>query len=511
MTDKSLPAGTTLLLKGGRTLTPGADWHDPPCADIAIAGDKIVGISAGYQAYEDRIVEVIDARDHLVLPGFVNAHYHSHDVLAKGTLEEVPLETWRLYALPPQYPPRSAEEIYARTLLGALECLRSGMTTIQDMLTLYPYDERHMDAVMKAYDQVGIRVIFALQYADRKGIETVPFWKETFPAELHPLLSTSTEPERQLDLIGHFETTRLKAPSPPRVSWALGPSSPERCSTAILQRTMELARRYDLPVYTHIYESRGMVVQARLTIPEYSGQLIRRLAEEGVLDPRLNFAHSVWLSPAEIELLAEHGAGVVLNPQGNLKMKCGIAPIRALQDAGVRIGLGCDNCSCSDAQNMFVAMKLFTLLAAISDPIPGPPQAIAALRAATEAGADGARLGQTLGRIAPGFKADLTLIDLKDPTFSPMNSVARQLVHIEAGRGVRHVIVDGKVVVRDRRLITIDETAIYEAVNAVMPEFRRDFVAISERVARLQPFLDRAHRQIMAAELDIERLPFGSN
>jgi 5-methylthioadenosine/S-adenosylhomocysteine deaminase len=511
MAEDAIPTGATLLLKGGRALTPAADWHDPPRVDIAIAGDKIAGISPDYRTEGQQSPEVIDARDFLVLPGFVNAHYHSHDVLAKGTLEEVPLETWRLYALPPQYPPRSAEEIYARTLLGALECLRSGMTTIQDMLTLYPYQERHMDAVMKAYDQVGIRVIFALQYADRKGIETIPFWKDTFPVELHPLLSTSTEPERQLDLIGHFESTRLKAPPQPRVSWALGPSSPERCSTAIMQRTMELARRYDLPVYTHIYESRGMALQARLTIPEYSGLLIERLAKEGVLDPRLNFAHSVWLTPAEIDMLAEHRAGVVLNPQGNLKMKCGIAPIRLLQNAGVRIGLGCDNCSCSDAQNMFMAMKLFTLLAAVSDPIPGPPQAIAALRAATEGGADGARLGHAIGRIAPGFKADLTLIDTKDPTWSPMNSAARQLVHIEAGRGVRHVIVDGKVVVRDRELATLDEDTIYEAVNAVMPEFRRDFAVISQRVAKLQPYLDRAHRQIMSAELDIERLPFGSN
>ena len=466
---------TTLLLKGGLALAPNTDWHDPPQADIAIAGDKIVGVCAGYRLGDLRNVAVIDARDHLVLPGFVNAHYHSHDVLAKGTLEEVPLKSWRLYALPPQYPPRSSEEIYARTLLGALECLRSGMTTIQDMLTLYPYEDRHMDAVMKAYAEVGIRVVFALQYADRKGIETVPFWKDTFPAELHPLLSTAAEPERQLDLIGHFETTRLKAPPLPRVSWALGPSAPERCSPALMQRTIELARRYDIPVYTHIYKSRGMALQARLSLHEYSGLLIRRLAEEGVLDPRLNFAHSVWLAREEIDLLAEHGAGVVLNPQGNLKMKCGIAPIRMLQDAGVRIGLGCDNCSCSDAQNMFVAMKLFTLLAAVSDPIPGPPQAVAALRAATEAGADGARQGDTLGRIAPGFKADLTLIDTKDPTFSPMNSAARQLVLIEAGRGVRHVIVDGKVVVRDRQLTTIDETTIYEAVKVVMPEFRRDF------------------------------------
>src|SRR3984957_17001888 len=264
MSDQALSAGTTLLLRGGRALTPAADWHDPPQADIAVAGDLIAGVAPAYRLADARGVDVIEARDHLVLPGFVNAHYHSHDVLAKGTLEEVPLETWRLYALPPQYPPRSVEEVYARTMLGALECLRSGMTTIQDMLTLYPYEDRHFDAVMQAYEQVGIRVIFALQYADRKGIETIPFWKDTFPAELHPLLSTAAEPERKLDLIGYFEETRLRRPAPARTSWALGPSSPERCSPAILHRTIELPRRYDLPVYTHIYESRGMALRAGL-------------------------------------------------------------------------------------------------------------------------------------------------------------------------------------------------------------------------------------------------------
>jgi len=203
---------------------------------------------------------------------------------------------------------------------------------------------------------------------------------------------------------------------------------------------------------------------------------------------------------------AETGTGVVLNPQGNLKMKCGIPPIRALQDAGVRIGLGCDNCSCSDAQNMFMAMKLFALLAAASDALPGPPQAAAALRAATEAGADSARLGGEVGRIAPGCKADLTLIDMSDPSWFPLNSAVRQLVHVEAGRGVRHVIVDGAVVVRDRRLTTIDEDEIYDAVQVVMPGFRRDFTAISERVQRLQPWLDQAHQRIVSTELDFDRI-----
>lgn len=507
MSSTPLPSGTTLLIKGGNVFLPDQDWHKPAIADVAVAGDRIAGIAASYAAPENGSIETIDARKHLVLPGFVNAHYHSHDVLAKGTLEEVPLESWRLYALPPQYPPRSVEEVRARTLLGALECLRSGMTTIQDMLTLYPFEDRHFDTVMEVYDQVGIRVVFALQYADRKGLETIPFWKETFPPETHHLLSTAAEPERNLDLLGHFETTRLKAPAQDRVHWALGPSAPERCSPALMSRTMELARRYDIPVYSHIYESRGMALQARYTLPDHKGRLIHRLAAEGNLDERLNLAHSVWLAPDEIELLAEHGAGVVLNPQGNLKMKCGIPPIRTLQDAGVRIGLGCDNCSCSDAQNMFVAMKLFSLLAAVSDPIPGPVQTTFAVRAATEAGADGARLGHLIGRIATGYKADLTLIDMRDPSWSPMNSAARQLVHVEAGRGVRHVVVDGRVVVRDRKLTTIDESAIYDEVEAVMPGFRRDFETITERVAKLQPWLDRAHELIMTADLDIERLP----
>ena len=375
MSTEPLPAGTTLVVRGGQTMLPDADWHQPAPMDIAIAGNTIAGIAPAFAAAEGPPVEELDARGHLVLPGFINAHYHSHDVLAKGTLEEVPLETWRLYALPPQYPPRSVEEVRARTLLGGLECLRSGMTTIQDMLTLYPFEDRHLDAVMQAYAQLGVRVVFSLQYADRKGLETIPYWKDIFPPETHALLSTAAEPERQLDLLAHFEERCLKARPRPRVHWALGPSAPERCTPALMARTMELARRYDIPVYSHIYELRGMALQARLTLPEHGGSLVKRLNDDGCLDPRLNLAHSVWLAREEIDLLAETGTGVVLNPQGNLKMKCGIPPIRALQDAGVRIGLGCDNCSCSDAQNMFVAMKLYALLAAVSDPIPGPPQA----------------------------------------------------------------------------------------------------------------------------------------
>jgi cytosine/adenosine deaminase-related metal-dependent hydrolase len=142
----------------------------------------------------------------------------------------------------------------------------------------------------------------------------------------------------------------------------------------------------------------------------------------------------------------------------------------------------------------------------VSDAIPGPPQAAAALKAATEAGAAGARLGDEIGRIAVGHKADLTLIDMSDPSWSPCNSAVRQLVHVEAGRGVRHVIVDGAVVVRDRRLTTIKEDEIYDAIEAVMPGFRKDFAAITERVRKLQPWLDEAHKRFVTTEMEFDRI-----
>jgi 5-methylthioadenosine/S-adenosylhomocysteine deaminase len=504
----SLPHGTTLWIKGARVMAADADWHQPPFAEIAIQDDMIIGIAPAYHRDQAHAApEILDARNHLVLPGFVNAHYHSHDVLAKGTLEQVPLEQWRLYALPAQYPPRSLAEVRARTMIGALECLRSGMTTVQDMLTLYPFDPAHLATVLQAYQEVGIRVVFALQYGDRKGLDTVPYWKEIFPKEMHHMLSSAAEPEKNFDVLGYFEETCLKSPAKPRQHWALGPSSPERCSTALMARTDDLARRYDLPVYSHIYESKGMALQARLELQQYDGSLIKRLAAEGVLGPHMNFAHSVWLAPEEIEILARTGAGTVLNPQGNLKMQCGLPPIKALMRAGVRIGLGCDNCSCSDAQNMYAAMKLFSLLSGVSDFKKGPPPAMEALKAATEGGAEGARLGHLVGKLAPGYKADLSILDLGDPSFVPLNSVVRQLVNIEGGRAVRHVMVDGRWVVRDRRVMTVDETAIFAEVEAVMPTFRRDFAEITDRVATLQPWLDQAQQKMHDSDVGIERLP----
>src|SRR5690606_12610893 len=151
-----------------------------------------------------------------------------------------------------------------------------------------------------------------------------------------------------------------------------------------------------------------------------------------------------------------------------------IPPIRALQEAGVSLGLGCDNCSCSDAQNMFQAMKLFCLMVAVSHSEAGPPQAPRAFEAATLGGARAVGREGELGEIAPGRQADLVLIDLTDPSWIPLNSALRQLVYTEGGRGVKTVIVNGRVVIRDGRLATMDESALLEEIAAVVPQFQKD-------------------------------------
>ena len=499
-----------LLIQGGLVMEPDGDLHRPRQADIFIRDGLIaaVGPEAALEAEADAAdVRIVDARQRLVSPGFVNAHYHSHDTLAKGLMEQKPLETWRLLALPPQYPKRSRDEIKARTLLGALECLRSGMTTVQDMVTLYPFDPDHLDAVLEAYDEIGIRAVVALQYADIKGIDTIPFWKDVFPKDLHGQLSTAAEPDAGVDQLGDFEARFLSRDNPfARISWALGPSAPERCSPQMVARTVALSETYDLPIFTHIYESKGMALQARLEYPDHGGSLIRRLHHEGMLGPRLNLAHSVWLLPEEIALLGETGTNVVINPLSNMKLKSGIPPILELQQAGVSLALGCDNCSCSDAQNIFQAMKLFGLLAHISDPDPGPAQAEAAFSAATTGGARAVRQTQSIGRIAPGYRADLVLFDLADPSFVPLNSAVRQIVYTEGGRGVRSVIVDGRVVVEDGRLQTLDEAALLAQIAEVVPKFRDDYAAIEQRIARLTPYLDEAHKRIWATDVGGNRL-----
>jgi 5-methylthioadenosine/S-adenosylhomocysteine deaminase len=510
------PMRRVLLVTGARVLNLDGNVDHPAEADILVIDGKIAvvqrdidaALKAGNPPTEllgRAVDEVIDARGKLVVPGFVNAHYHSHDVLLRGCFDSMPLEQWFLVALPPAYPKRNEREVRARTLLGAVECLRSGITTVQDLATIYPYDAAHLDVALKAYDDVGIRCVFAIQVADVRGGESVPFWKEVVPEEMRESLSGAVEPFDQpvLDLLRHaIADHRGKHP---RITWALGPSAPERCTEALLRGLADLSREEAIPVFTHIYESKATTLIARQEHSRDDGSLIAYLARCGLLNERLTLAHSVWMRPTEIELIRDAKANVVLNPVSNLCLRNGIAPIRLYADNGVNAALGCDNCSCSGCQNMFQAMKMYASLAAVSNPEPGGPSAVDAIAAATLNGARSIGMAGRVGAVKPGMVADFSIIDLSDPSFVPLNSAARQLVFSEAGRGVETVIVDGNVVVRNRKVVTIDEAALYAEVNELMKPLMRDVADVKKRVAKLTPYLDEAARRALAIDIGINR------
>ncbi|MDB5508588.1 MAG: S-adenosylhomocysteine deaminase [Hyphomicrobiales bacterium] len=486
------------IIRGAQVYDHDGDAHKPPHRTIVVEGDTIVSLEDMQPRPGD---EVIDAAGKLIIPGLINAHYHSHDTLCRGLFEELTLEMWLLYTLP-MGANRSKEEVRARTLVGALESLRCGITTVQDMLGLVPLDESYTDTVIAAYREAGIRAVFSPMVWDVPPIAMVRH-QDSLPADVQEMLGTTAMPgDAQLEFL---EAQFNRHPAAGRMHWAVAPFAPQRCTPALLQGCAELAETYDLPVYTHVYETRGQVLIARELFAQHDGSLISYLEANGLLNPRLNIVHSVWISRPEMARMAEAGAGIVLNHLSNLKLKSGIAPVLDLRQSGVRLGLGCDNCSGSDVQSVFQAMKMFCLIAAVSDPEPGEPLAQEVLRHATVGNARSAGLQGQLGEIKPGFKADLVFIDLNDVAYLPFNSAARQLVYTESGRGVDSVMVGGQMVMAEKKITTIDEDALRREVADLMRFFIADYDDVVKSRARALPYMREAQRRVWASDVGMNR------
>ena len=474
-----------VLITGALMLDPEGELHRPVAQDILVEGKAVVAL--GEEARQrGQGATVFDARGLIVTPGFVNAHCHSHDTLLRGMFEQVTLEEWGSIAFPFNWPMRSAAEIAVRTRAHAVECLVNGITTIQDMVTIVDFRPDDAAAVAGAYSESGIRAIVAPQYSDLAGRAGVPFAEECFA------------PDQMSRLGGRSEfkpiTEKLHAvfsgDTPPGVSWALGPVQPQICSDEFLRWTASYSAETGVRLYMHLYETRAEAVLARHTLQEDAGSAVKRLVRLGVASSHLTIAHGVWISGAEIDALARHGVGLAANPVTNLKLMNGFAPIRRYHDAGVVTGLGCDNSSANDAQNIFQAMKAFALLWGMQSPSGEQTAAAAAFRAATVGGAKLLGLEGRIGRIAPGYRADLAFIDATGPAWRPLNSAVRQLVYGETGRGMLHVMAGGRFVVAYGKCRSIDEASLCrdvdqtrEAMEVDLAGVRRDAVVLTKPYA----------------------------
>jgi cytosine/adenosine deaminase-related metal-dependent hydrolase len=511
-------AGAPLtLIRGARVYNRALDVHRPAVRDVIVEGNRIASVSVAEElaGRKTEIVtaaankrpgfDVIEGDGKLLIPGLVNAHYHSYDVLSKGRFEDMPFDVWALHSQPAYWGKRSKAELRARTLLGAMECLRHGITTIQDMNSLVPQDEETLDVILAAYAEVGIRVVFSIAVRDIAALDIAPFLPADMPPEVAAIVGGKAGDAAADLAFVEAQIKRIK-PLPPRLHWALSPSGPQRCSTPLLEGIAGLSDRYQLPIFTHVYETRAQLAKARSHYPAHGGSLVQYMAAVGLLTGRTTLAHSIYITNDEIDAVARTGAGVVHNPLANLKLKNGVAPLLSLKRAGINMALGCDNCSCSDCQNLFQSMKLFALLASGMDAEPSGILAEDAIGAATLGGAKALGFDGTVGEVRAGMLADLVLIDLADLAYQPLNSAARQLVFSETGRGVHTVMVDGRIVLSGGNLTTLDERAFRLELAEVMKAVDRDYAELAARQQPAVTFLLKANRNLKGAKMGPNRM-----
>jgi len=440
-----------LIREGVLILEHDGGWITQP-SDIRVRAGEIVQIAAAGSLSSETDENLLDARGNIVMPGLVNAHVHSYSNLYRVPVADSPLEMWAVRAMMAQGS-ATKEAYYVAALLASVQLLHAGVTTVLDHVTPR---SRALDSVARAYQEVGLRAVIAPEISDLKYYDTLP--RRSSGEPLPEKMEWETPPlgaEELLELCREF-AERWSSES--QISVMLGPSAPQRCSDELLEGTRELAERLDVGVHMHLLETR---VQRQLANERYAGSIVRYLDNLGLVTERTSFAHAIWLNDEEVEIVAKRGASVVHNPASNLLLGSGIIPFGRYRTAGVTLGLGTDGPNCSGTQNMFESMKLAVMLQRVTEPEPSlwlsPAEA---LRMATVGSSAAAGLGDTVGTIELGRRADLVLLDLSRPALVPLYDPVAQLVLSEQGQSVATVIVDGEIVLQDGRCSRIDEAAV---------------------------------------------------
>lgn len=458
-------------IEGALCLLPDGSGHRAERCDVLVVHGCIAELNpAGHGAAPSPGDRVIDATDCLLVPGFVNAHSHSPDNLIAGTAPALPLEQWSLACAAARGAP-SAREIYVSALLGCIEMLRSGTTTVLDHVRFADHlDADGLDAVANAYRDAGMRAVIAPVVADRPLADTLPLDAEDMAglpscqASSAPQMPADEQVARVADFVRRWHGTEG------RILGAIGPSGPQRCTDALLMRCGAFSQAHGLLLHTHVLETRAQREMGRRL---HGGSTIRHLDERGLLGRRTHLVHSVWVDDEDLDRIARKGAAVVHNPVSNARLGSGVAPVPAMLRRGIRVALGTDSACCNDSNHMLETAKWAALLHNTrshdsSDWI-GPQTA---LRLATRDGADALGLGTVTGAISVGLAADLSLFKLQAPGLVPLHDPVQQLVLSHARAAADLVMVAGCIVVRDGACTRIREAALWAEAQAFADQRR---------------------------------------
>ena len=478
----------TVLFRNARILTFDAEDRELARADVLVEGSRIAAVGPDLTPPPGP-VEIIDATGKLLMPGLVNAHLHSPANLLKGALDDAPLEIFMLYEVPPMGDtPEGGRINYLRTILGAIEMLKLGVTSVHDDAFFNPTPTHEtIDAIMSAYADAGIRATVALDQPTLIEYEKYPFLEDLLPEEEKAAMRAAPR-QSDAELIALYEDfiARWHGREGGRLRCSTSCSAPQRVGPDYLLALTDLSRRHDLPFNIHILETR---LQRVLGQEKFGKSLIRYVDDLGALDERKVVIHSIWIDDEDLAALARSGCTVAHNPISNMKIGSGVMPFRAIRDAGIPICIGTDEAAVDDSANLWLAGKQAALLARLSDPNWDRwPKAGEILDCMIGGGARSMGLSDKIGAVAPGYEADLILLDLDTIAFTPLNNLRRQLLFCESGASVRLTMVAGRIVMRDGRLLTLDEDAIRAEIHAAMAESSQVFERIQAHAEHLMPF-----------------------
>jgi len=432
----------SLLVVGGTVVTMDADGRVIPDGAVAIDQDVIAEVgTADELSRKYAAASRIDARGQVVLPGLVNGHTHAPMVLFRGLADDLALEDWlQKDIFPAEAKTVSPDFVRVGTRLAALEMIESGTTTFADM---YYFE----DDIAQAVHEAGLRAVLG------QSVIRFPVADAPTPA----------------DALTRAEAFIRKWKDDPLITPAVAPHAPETVEAATLQAARALANKYSVPLLIHLAETRDevktMEAAHHLSPAAYLDSL-------GMWNGRSLAAHAVWIDDRDMAMLAKNRVGLVHNPASNMKLASGIAAVPAWLSHGIRAGLGTDGAASSNDLDMFEAMRLAALLQKVALLDPRSLPARTTLELATRRGADALGLGDAIGSLEAGKQADVITVAMDDARQTPMFDPISHLVYVSHGDDVRTTIVAGKVLMRDRRVLTLDRM-----------EVLRDARAMAERVA----------------------------
>ncbi len=431
-----------VVLTGGQVATMNGRFDLFPDGAVAIQGRNIEAVGPAQDiaaAYAGK--EVVDCSGLAIIPGLINAHTHAPMTLLRGLADDLRLDVWLMgYMMPVEQEFVRPDFCWLGTQLACAEMIRSGTTCFADM---YYYEE----AVADAAARVGVRAVCA---------ETIL----KYPTPDAPSYDESLLNAR--DFVRRWKGHPLITP-------ALGPHAPYTTTVELLQACTELALEFDVPLHIHIAETAQEVEDHRA---EYGVPMVPWVEEQGVFEAKVTAAHCVHLDEREMRTLYEHGVGVAHNPTSNLKLASGIAPVVRMLEIGLDVGIGTDGPASNNDLDMWEEMRLAALLAKgfTGDPMALPARQ--ALEMATIGGARALHMADSVGSLEPGKRADLTVVDMSGvhtiPKFArDPEALYAQLVYASKASDVRDVMCDGQWLMRDRRLLTVDEPTLAAEAAAV--------------------------------------------